>query len=407
MKELQSQDLTKKLDLDFGIKEHTQNLDSYDKLKPSDIQEADDVLSARLDEGATTSGEITSVNTIMKEMKAAAIESEIVSDLKETNPHYKEGKGWRTNIPHSIAACELRRRGKDVTALPNESNLPYVKPFSIWKQPKIERLEGNGLADIEKRMEKWGDGARAEIVVNWKGGSGHAFVAERVNGKTIFYDPQTGQKDVSGYFNHVQPGSVRICRIDNLEFTDQIKSYCKNRLDKPRLERLDAEQINKERMKLREIQTDLRACNPNFNKGVKWQINCQRCAPTYELRRRGFEVTAKPLPKPDVLCRRPFSVWRNPDIKNTTGNGLKEIEKNMEKWGDGARAEIVVSWKGGSGHAFVAERVNGKTRFFDPQNPDADASKYFDRVVDGSVRFCRTDNLEFNEEVINKCCKLV
>ena len=75
--------------------------------------------------------------------------------------------------------------------------------------------------------KKWGDGARAEVVVMWRGSfSGHAFFAERVNGKTRFYDPQNGSMDVSEYFKRVEPGSVKICRIDNLEFDKEKLKDC-------------------------------------------------------------------------------------------------------------------------------------------------------------------------------------
>ena len=46
---------------------------------------------------------------------------------------------------------------------------------------------------------------------------------------------------------------------------------------------------------------DLRAVNPNYGKGYGYQINCQKCVPTYELRRRGYNVTAKPTNEGDFL----------------------------------------------------------------------------------------------------------
>jgi SPP1 gp7 family putative phage head morphogenesis protein len=40
----------------------------------------------------------------------------------------------------------------------------------------------------------------------------------------------------------------------------------------------------------------LKGTNPNYALGWKYQNNCQRCVPAYELRRRGYDVTAKPKP---------------------------------------------------------------------------------------------------------------
>lgn len=157
---------------------------------------------------------------------------------------------------------------------------------------------------------------------------------------------------------------------------------------------------------LEKLNYDLKECNPNYNLARQWKINCQRCVPAFEMRRRGYDVTTLPRDKGfDTLAYNPFQVWKNPEVISTSGSGMREIENQMSQWGDGARAEIVVMWKGvPSGHAFFAERVNGKTRFYDPQNGSADVSKYFERVEPGSVRFCRIDNLEPSEK-INDCCK--
>lgn len=161
---------------------------------------------------------------------------------------------------------------------------------------------------------------------------------------------------------------------------------------------------------LEKLKLDLKECNPNYNLGRQWKINCQRCAPTFEMRRRGLNVTTLPregLMDRSGLSQNPFLVWENPEVINARGNGIRDIEKQMAKWGDGARAEIVVMWKGSpSGHAFFAERVNGKVHFYDPQNGSMDVSKYFDRVEPGSVRFCRVDNLQPSEK-INDCCRRV
>ena len=164
--------------------------------------------------------------------------------------------------------------------------------------------------------------------------------------------------------------------------------------------------VDKEYME--KLKYDLNKCNPNYKLDRKWQINCQRCVPTFEIRRRGFDVTAKPCDKRfDWLSLRPFDVWKNPDVIKAEGNGKQTIKNKMSEWGDGARAQVVVMWKGvPSGHTFFAERVNGKTLFFDPQNGSTDVTKYFDRVQPNSVSFCRVDNLQPSEK-INDCLRRV
>lgn len=158
------------------------------------------------------------------------------------------------------------------------------------------------------------------------------------------------------------------------------------------------------------ITVDLQATNPNFAPNTPWSINCQRCVPAYEMRRRGYDVTA--LPKPSAsgtsdLSYHPFAVWENPSVLNTTGNGRNDIENQMAQWGNGARAQITVLWDtGDGGHTFIAEQENGRTRFIDPQTGAENVSWYFDQVEQGETRFCRIDNLNTTNR-INECCREV
>ena len=150
----------------------------------------------------------------------------------------------------------------------------------------------------------------------------------------------------------------------------------------------------------------LDATNPNFEFGDEWQDNCQRCVPTYEMRARGYDVTAQPCTDwDDYLSYHPYDVWENPDVIGTSGSGLSDIQSAMNNWGDGARAQICVQWEyGDGGHTFMAEQRNGKTYFFDPQTGDTDVSWYFNEVHPGSTSFCRIDQLMPSKRILD-CCK--
>lgn len=153
-----------------------------------------------------------------------------------------------------------------------------------------------------------------------------------------------------------------------------------------------------------DLSDNLKPCNPNYKLGNEWRVNCQRCVPTYEMRKRGYDVTANPKPKEVAasdLCFRPFDVWHRPDVIRCAGNGQNDIERNMRQWGDGARAQVVVVWKNtNSGHTFVAEQVNGKTIYVDPQTGSTDVAKYFQRVENGSVQMCRIDHLDVTNRIL-------
>ena len=153
-------------------------------------------------------------------------------------------------------------------------------------------------------------------------------------------------------------------------------------------------------------QDNLDMANPNYENGTEWQINCQRCVPTYEMRSRGYDVTALPCTDHnDYLSYHPYDVWDNPAILNATGNGLDDIRTSMGDWGDGARAQVCLQWNNGmGGHTFMAEQRNGETCFVDPQTGETDVGWYFDEACPNSVTYCRTDRLMPSSKILN-CCK--
>ncbi len=138
------------------------------------------------------------------------------------------------------------------------------------------------------------------------------------------------------------------------------------------------------------------------------------------MRQRGYDVQVKPRPTietqslgnqggkglapNDHLSQNPFDAWRPPESVSCPG-GISDIERQMEQWGDGSRAEVMVLWEGqhGSGHVFVAQQIDGRTHFIDPQTGEDGVGYYFDSCETDSIRICRTDNKE-PSEWINDCC---
>ena len=69
--------------------------------------------------------------------------------------------------------------------------------------------------------------------------------------------------------------------------------------------------------------------------------------PTYELRRRGYNVTAKPTKEGDFLRQgnNYAKMFENPQFIRCRGNAVESIKDYMTKWGNGSRAEICIVWK--------------------------------------------------------------
>lgn len=163
------------------------------------------------------------------------------------------------------------------------------------------------------------------------------------------------------------------------------------------------------KIRVTEFTEDLLKTNPNYEtKEYKWRNNCQRCVPTYEMRRRGLKVTAKPIPttiEQDYLAQNYALAWENQErVWCMKGSGLEQIKAQMAAWGDGARAEVSVVWKDGfNGHVFVAEQRDGKTVFLDPQSGDTDCSRYFGNAKMGLTNILRIDNNSPSDAILD-CC---
>lgn len=161
--------------------------------------------------------------------------------VEGANPYFdKTGtyKEFTENCQRAVVAYEARRRGYNVVAQPTYEGdtLPQAnvggKGNSRWqgafKGAKSEqvgaRTAAKAQANVEAKMKEYGNGSRAVLGVQWKGGGGHVLNVERVNGKTHYVDAQVGGKyTAKELFNAIKPNSVRVVRTDNLKFSDRAK----------------------------------------------------------------------------------------------------------------------------------------------------------------------------------------
>ena len=142
--------------------------------------------------------------------------------------------------------------------------------------------------------------------------------------------------------------------------------------------------------------------------------NCQRCVPTEEARRRGYDVTALPRHvKNDPIwagCVTQqdynFLAFKNPQPLKYRSRA--DIETQMAAWGDGARAQVCCYWKGGHAHTFFAVQEKGKTVFIDPQSNTIGYDPFpqistRSRAAFRCNEFARIDNLEFSDKIKIAC----
>ena len=136
------------------------------------------------------------------------------------NINFSKSHEYGVNCQSCVVANELRRRGYDVTALPNlqkAGNIPYElssKTNWAWIDPETMatpvKKRAGGVYDVTRTgalksknisaltkeiIELVKEPGRYHIDFSWKSGnSGHIITLEKlVNGKIVLYDPQNGK----------------------------------------------------------------------------------------------------------------------------------------------------------------------------------------------------------------------
>lgn len=161
----------------------------------------------------------------------------------------------------------------------------------------------------------------------------------------------------------------------------------------------------------RNLRDAVMGTNPMFGEGPEYQNNCQRCVVAYEMRRRGYAVTAMPrpmdprtgLPAIDTDTNRWVNAFKGDWRSCGPDTGLDGASKLLWEWGKGSRAFIEVEWLDGTRHVFVAENLKDGIHFIDPQTGSMNASRYFGIVNHGMTRIMRVDDADPTELVLKYC----
>ncbi len=157
----------------------------------------------------------------------------VTAAVSGANPNYDMGAEYQENCQRCIIATEARMRGYDVQALPtyDGDTMPsggnYLENFVGAKTTTIKRSTAQANRNgVEKQMAEMGDGSRAVMAFNWKGGgSGHVINVVQKRGKTRYYDGQNGTEvSASHLFNAISTSrrGIDLTRVDNLAFSDTV-----------------------------------------------------------------------------------------------------------------------------------------------------------------------------------------
>lgn len=171
---------------------------------------------------------------------------------------------------------------------------------------------------------------------------------------------------------------------------------------------------------------DLAAVNPGFmNMNTNTKNNCMLCTTTYDLRKRGYDVTAQLDSEgytwSDLKKWYPKAKIEKNDRYDENGMALSQKEyvkktmKNLLKQGDGARGNLMLFFKYGGGHSIIFEVNDGQVVFKDGQTGivykkgkinisgnNASPEQLLGQTIVNS--FARLDNVDPNLKQIIKDC---
>ena len=149
----------------------------------------------------------------------------------------------------------------------------------------------------------------------------------------------------------------------------------------------------------------LKTANPKFGKEFGYDLNCPNCACAYEMRKRGYDVIARPYVSggSHYLNKYPEEAWEDAVVIECSGKD--DIIKAMSEVDGNARFEVAFIRKHGGGHVIVAEKENGVVHFLDVQSGQEIDGSCLDKSNIDSVKCFRIDNLDISQRGTTACEK--
>lgn len=165
---------------------------------------------------------------------------------------------------------------------------------------------------------------------------------------------------------------------------------------------------------------DLNEINPGRQFGATGSVNnCTSCTTSFELRRRGYDVRARGMPKGQPLSD-VYRSWNISGSNQIIDTGYASdwigvgIPQSVSRAGwlrqstglpDGARGFITVRWnKGGGSHIFNWEKIDGEIVYFDAQiktryTAEQVERRVWNRADPDKMYIARVDNIPETREV--------
>lgn len=151
---------------------------------------------------------------------------------------------------------------------------------------------------------------------------------------------------------------------------------------------------------------DMKAVNPNFNgrQTEGYNMNCMYCSTVYDLRRRGYDVTAHSRTaggKTDEILDYYKGAKVERIMSNNAAKNRSDLYKALESLPEGSRGNLCMSGSIFGGHSIAWEVRGGKPTLIDAQ---LGREWGFEEITSRYTGFeyVRTDNCEINAKAIGE-----
>ncbi len=186
------------------------------------------------------------------------------------------------------------------------------------------------------------------------------------------------------------------------------------------------------------IEEDAKNTNPHYKEGIEYQMNCGFCGVAYDMRRRGYDVQAKPdsnglgLYDISTLYKTKYGtsptpmgipIEMNPD-ETTVDEYRQKLSDSffneLNKFDDGARGYVYLDWEFGPAHIVNFEKVGNEVYIVDSQTNkiytqsefnsevlpkialdwnDVFFSELSDKYRSDAIGYLRVDDCEFTNNI--------
>ena len=149
----------------------------------------------------------------------------------------------------------------------------------------------------------------------------------------------------------------------------------------------------------------VRNANPNYDKSLAYQTNCQRCMDAVELRSRGYNVEAIGKLETNNKVKWGSEIFvddKDNDVYFEINKTKQDLLSELKSAPDKSRYGIYFQWIDDSGnvfgHVMNAQKIDGEIHFIDGQISELDSSYELDVGIEGRFGYLRLDDKKIKND---------